>query len=107
MHTKLKRGKGGGDGDDDAPPATVGGCLMRLMREKGGHVPDDWGTVASSGYGLMVVKTTDYAADAEQTALSGASRRPPKMSLCSLLLFGGKSICNILNSSNSSTVVQL
>ena len=29
----------------------------------------------SSGYGLMVVKTTDSAADAEQIALSGASRR--------------------------------
>ena len=39
------------------------------------HVPEDGGTVRSSGYGLMVVKTTDSAADAEQIALSGASRR--------------------------------
>ena len=41
------------------------------------HVPEDGGTVRSSGYGLMVVKTTDSAADAEQIALSGASRRLP------------------------------
>ena len=30
----------------------------------------------------MVVKTTDSAADAEQTALSGASRRPPNAQAC-------------------------
>ena len=38
------------------------------------HVPEDGGTVRSSGYGLMVVKTTDSTAEAEQIALSGASR---------------------------------
>ena len=36
----------------------------------------------SSGYGLMVVKTTDFAADAEQTALFGASRCPPTTENC-------------------------
>ena len=56
--------------------------LMRCVRNVGKDVPDDWGTVASSGYGLMVVKTTDSAADAEQTALSGASRRPPNAQAC-------------------------
>ena len=49
----------------------------------GKHVPDDWGTVASSGYGLMVVKTTDSAADAEQTALSGQA--PPSPTRSNLL----------------------
>ena len=68
------------------PPATVGGCPAvprdECGRKVGKHVPDDWGTVASSGYGLMVVKMTDSAADAEQTALSGASRRPPNAQVC-------------------------
>ena len=36
----------------------------------------------SSGYGLMVVKTTNFAADAEQTALFGASRCPPTTENC-------------------------
>ena len=57
----------------------------------GKHVPDDWGTVASSGYGLMVVKMTDYAADAEQTALSGASRRPrPSAKRCASDFYHGR-----------------
>ena len=43
----------------------------------GKRLPEDGGTVRSSGYGLMVVNTTDFAADAEQIALSGASRRLP------------------------------
>ena len=51
---------------------------MRLGREDDEQTcPRGRGTVRSSGYGLMVVKTTDSAADAEQIALSGASRRLP------------------------------
>ena len=46
------------------------------------HVPEDGGTVRSSGYGLMVVKTTDSAANATQIALSGASRRHPTAQIC-------------------------
>ena len=49
------------------------------------HVPEDGGTVRSSGYGLMVVKTTDSAAEAEQIALFGASRRLPNAQICPAL----------------------
>ena len=49
------------------------------------HVPEDGGTVRSSGYGLMVVKTTDSAADAEQIALSGASWCLPNAQICPAL----------------------
>ena len=69
------------------PPPSIlllGGCLTRLVRENGGQTcPRGRGNgVRSSGYGLMVVKTTDSAADAEQIALSGASRRPPNAKIC-------------------------
>ena len=48
----------------------------------GKRVAEDWGRVRSSGYGIVVVKTTDPTTVAEQTALSGATRRPPTAQTC-------------------------
>ena len=39
------------------------------------HVPEDGGTVRSSGYGLMVVKTTDSAADANLSGMPPLARK--------------------------------
>ena len=41
----------------------------------GKHAPEDWGTVRSSGYGLMVVKTTDFATGEHKKTTSDKWRK--------------------------------